>query len=916
MILTFFVAAQLSAAENTVRHSPQSTEVLGIFVEDDRVIVTFNSFVSGTTLVIGIYCDENRFITSASTEITHYVVAVEDFSVPPESVRVKAMVWDSTNTMRPLGGYATSERIEDEWVFTPAEDERITAEILFGNILLLSGNVTPHSEVFIRIFRSDNKIETIGGTISDSQGDFAYVYDLSNSINGSYLVAVSVAGYDKPILTTFDRGLPSERAPMSFNLPTTTIPASLVGVGYWVNTVWRAPLVNEGEFRVATQIRNNDPRNVQYIIATVGLFDQNHRLVDVASTGVSIAPLATQTLENVILLPSDVTGHYTVLYINEGLNLYHYGMTPFVMGLLSQSASEGIAALADVNMPNVEVLPTLEILPGMEIDRQFAEERENIRERIFVSDPTNIDEYIERLNEEMLERMNQSQADEIGIIPTNLSSGRAEIRAAVTSILQNEVYTERQLRPDSHITIEYTITNTGTAPGAFAPWTIVFMTTGVASNGGFYVEWAWDAYAIVTVPPGEMVRYTKTFYVRPAHIRGINTVFATNGTWVLVENLGSQSTVFEGVPTGFVFSIDYEYEPGYTIRDFFGNNITAPAPNLFYGGPTNVTLNRYIEGMINHPGDVDFVRIRDGTPTEIIVENQGNTALTVSAFNLTHTNAIVDATSVLIPANSSETIRLQSHARYIRIGGVVGGTYRMRINGSAFPITMEETPTSVTFYARVLFANRPYNTMLITPRNFIATETYAELFMAGVRDGWGGNFGGREISVEFIDVAGTNPAPGTFITVSRVVGSTSVGAQTFIDMSTGHTQDRESFMNTSAHEFGHSLGLGDAYPYRYAHNAGDSSIAYPGFPSLMNNSGYVNGNAQDVDYDMLLTFRTWEWWMPVTRTGALPYSWHHPLLRNSLITPRDIVWRHNADFRFNNCPRGPECCGCLNNCIC
>jgi len=867
MAFTFFVAAQLSGAENTARFSPQSTEILGIFVEDNSIIVAFNSFIPGTTLVIGVYCGENRFITSANAEITDYVVVIENFSVPLDATRVKAMVWDSTNTMRPLGGYAMTERHGDEWVFTPAEYERITAEVS-NNTLTLSGYVTPNSFVFIRIFCPDNQLEQITEILSDNIGLFVYEYYLSNSVNGTYLAVISVAGYDEPMSVTFDVGTPSERTPMSFNLPTTVMPIQSWGMAFAVNGTENALLVNDGILRVITAFENYDPENVQYVTATVVIYDQNDRMVNFVSTAVSVAPLGIQQLENIIQLPADVTGHSWEFFLNEGLNLYHYGMIPLFEPYIplqtnlqtrTQNEKSGARSQSNVTLLNFDLEPN------------------RSGERILVSNDVDMNELLENLTAERIEAMNQLPTEDLGIM--NVSS-TVHFTGAVTSILRNDAYIENHLIPGEDLTFTYSITNTGTTTGFFMP-IIIGVARIVYSDEYHILHYMIDLHAMVRIEPGHTNRFTVTF--SPPSFEGEEIIyFAISATGGIHQGINPPGTTgdFDGV----MMNLHSELSG----RDFFGNSIERA---------TGVTLNRDIRGAINRAGDVDYVRVRNGTPTNIIVENQGTGSqdLIVSAYDASRHYF----TQWRIPAGTTQSHRIEDPAvRYIRISGAAGTPYRMRIEGESLPITAIETPTSVTFYARVLFCDWMQRSAQGTAGT---SETYVELFTEGVKSGWGGNFGGREISVEFID-AGTNPAPNTYIAVSRVHGSTSTGSPTSIRMSTGHANNgRESFMSTSSHEFGHALGLWDIF--------GDTDFAVnstSGINSLMNAPpGFLDKNAQPMDYEMLLTFRTWE--QPIALSW-LPYSWPFPVHRDSNITPRHVVWRHYPDVVFRTFPQTPEDC--------
>ena len=72
-------------------------------------------------------------------------------------------------------------------------------------------------------------------------------------------------------------------------------------------------------------------------------------------------------------------------------------------------------------------------------------------------------------------------------------------------------------------------------------------------------------------------------------------------------------------------------------------------------------------------------------------------------------------------------------------------------------------------------------------------------------------------------------------------------------------------MATSAHEFGHVLGLNDTYySPGYPHN--DTGIVNH-FDSIMNNQNAVGGKAQQIDYAVLFGCETWK-----TSSGYKKYS--------------------------------------------
>ena len=80
-----------------------------------------------------------------------------------------------------------------------------------------------------------------------------------------------------------------------------------------------------------------------------------------------------------------------------------------------------------------------------------------------------------------------------------------------------------------------------------------------------------------------------------------------------------------------------------------------------------------------------------------------------------------------------------------------------------------------------------------------------------------------------------------------------------------YSYSMKRFMATSAHEFGHVLGLNDTYySPGYPHN--DTGIVNH-FDSIMNNQNAVGGKAQNVDYAILFGKKTWK-----TSSGFQKYS--------------------------------------------
>jgi len=203
---------------------------------------------------------------------------------------------------------------------------------------------------------------------------------------------------------------------------------------------------------------------------------------------------------------------------------------------------------------------------------------------------------------------------------------------------------------------------------AFVPWIIV-LARGIEMN----------EIAIITVFPGQTIRYTKTFHIRPVHIVGNTQVMLSDGTWLLGIPATDQAVILES-PYYSYFPCLHTYilvrngmfpiATNFGNRDFFGNNRVPTAPNLFYGGATNVTMGRWIEGAIDTPGDVDWVRLNGGVPERLTIQNLGGGQLTVSGYNLTG-NRVFPFT--MISANSQQNFELSHDVRYLRFSGATGG---------------------------------------------------------------------------------------------------------------------------------------------------------------------------------------------------------------------------------------------------
>ena len=174
------------------------------------------------------------------------------------------------------------------------------------------------------------------------------------------------------------------------------------------------------------------------------------------------------------------------------------------------------------------------------------------------------------------------------------------------------------------------------------------------------------------------------------------------------------------------------------------------------------------------------------------------------------------------------------------------------LDGRAVNVTEDED--SIDIYALVSFYG--YIKDEYVPKT---TVTYSEAFLLGVKYVWSGEYDGKSVNVhieEVEDKAGTNRVRVIFDKVcSKFDYSKATKQPPVIRMYTGdgrvswsNVYDYGSLLYVSGHEFGHILGLGDAYS-----DTNEKVKKYLNSP--MND--WTWRQATDADYFIMLKHRTW-----------------------------------------------------------
>ena len=173
-------------------------------------------------------------------------------------------------------------------------------------------------------------------------------------------------------------------------------------------------------------------------------------------------------------------------------------------------------------------------------------------------------------------------------------------------------------------------------------------------------------------------------------------------------------------------------------------------------------------------------------------------------------------------------------------------------NGRAVTVTEDED--SIDIYAMLSFIGNEKDNYV--PNTSI---TYSEAFMIGVRYVWSGVYDGKCVNVHIEEVADNTPTPKVRVIFDSVTGQESFSharkSPPAIWMYTGdgrtstyHMYDYNGILYVSGHEFGHILGLGDAY-------ADQNEKVKKYLSSPMN--GWEWRQATDADYFIMLKHNTW-----------------------------------------------------------
>lgn len=174
------------------------------------------------------------------------------------------------------------------------------------------------------------------------------------------------------------------------------------------------------------------------------------------------------------------------------------------------------------------------------------------------------------------------------------------------------------------------------------------------------------------------------------------------------------------------------------------------------------------------------------------------------------------------------------------------------LNGRAVNVTEDED--SIDIYAFVSFTGDEKDDYV--PNTAV---TYSEAFIIGVRYVWSGVYNEKPVKVHIEEVKNTSALNHVTVIFGSVTGKESYShaqkASATIWMYTGDGRsgiddiyDYNSFLYVSGHEFGHILGLSDAYKDL-------NKQVRENLKSVMNS--WNCRHATDADYYAILKHRTW-----------------------------------------------------------
>lgn len=175
---------------------------------------------------------------------------------------------------------------------------------------------------------------------------------------------------------------------------------------------------------------------------------------------------------------------------------------------------------------------------------------------------------------------------------------------------------------------------------------------------------------------------------------------------------------------------------------------------------------------------------------------------------------------------------------------------------NSYPITITEDADSIDIYANVYFTGSIKDDYVPN-----TSKTYTEAFIYGVKYVWNGEYNGKvvDVHIKTVDEETYKSTPCIKVIISSVTGRFSYcqarKSTNTIWLYSGdgrmgldYLYNYSGMLYVSGHEFGHMLGLGDAY-----NDSNENVKTYLSSPM----NGWNYKHATKADYFVLLNNKTW-----------------------------------------------------------